>query len=357
MTSRITIRHLASLSDADQAQLADVLVSCVDGGASVGFMAPFDQEDAIAFWHTLAPEITAGQRMLLVAEDDRGICGTVQLVLNLPANQPHRADLTKMLVHRRARRRGVGAALLQAAEATARECGRTLLVLDAVTSGDASRLYERHGWRRVGSVPEFALFPDGRTCSTTYYYRDLTDPTPMGAGAARRGSRYARIERERRFLVTTLPDSVDPENYVRLRDRFIPGVFLRLRRIERPDGTELLTKLGQKTLDPHAPSDPRRRQMTTCYFDPGSAGVLSSLDGPSSAKRRHTIRVSGRQWVIDVWEEPVSAAGLILAEVECDSDAELEAVEIPAWVKREVTGESQYSGWTLAGGGRLSTTD
>jgi GNAT superfamily N-acetyltransferase len=99
----------------------------------------------------------------------------VQLILDLPENQPHRADLAKMLVHRRARRRGLGAALMRAAEATARECGRTLLVLDAVTGGDAARLYERLGWTRVGDIPGYALFPRGGLCSTTVYYRDLTE--------------------------------------------------------------------------------------------------------------------------------------------------------------------------------------
>jgi GNAT superfamily N-acetyltransferase len=101
------------------------------------------------------------------------VCGTVQLILDLPENQPHRADLAKMLVSRRLRRRGLGAALLEAAERTARDCGRTLLVLDAVTDGDAARMYARHGWVRVGDVPNFALHPDGRFCSTTYFYRDL----------------------------------------------------------------------------------------------------------------------------------------------------------------------------------------
>jgi GNAT superfamily N-acetyltransferase len=101
------------------------------------------------------------------------VCGTVQLVLEQPDNQPHRADVAKMLVHRRARRRGLGAALMWAAESVAIDCGKTLLVLDAVTGGDAARLYERLGWVRVGDVPRYALMPDGRPCGTTYYYRDL----------------------------------------------------------------------------------------------------------------------------------------------------------------------------------------
>lgn len=168
------------LRDPDETQiggLADVLIDCVDGNASVSFMHPLTRDRALAFWRRVAQDVVAGERALIVAEDDRGICGTVQLVLGLPENQPHRADVAKMLVHRRARRRGLGAALMQAAEATARECGRTLLVLDAVTGGDAARLYERLGWVRVGDIPGYALMPSGEPCSTTYYYRDLGDPS------------------------------------------------------------------------------------------------------------------------------------------------------------------------------------
>jgi GNAT superfamily N-acetyltransferase len=105
----------------------------------------------------------------------RRLCGTVQLIFDLPENQPHRADLAKMLVHRRVRRQGLGAALMQAAEATARECGRTLLVLDAVTDGDAARLYARLGWTRVGDIPRYALMPRGGFCGTTVFYRDLSE--------------------------------------------------------------------------------------------------------------------------------------------------------------------------------------
>lgn len=154
--------------------LADLLKDCVDGGASVSFMHPLTRERAAAFWHKVADGVAAGQRALIVAEDDHGVCGTVQLIFDLPENQPHRADLAKMLVHRRARRQGLGAALMRAAEATARECGKTLLVLDAVTDGDAARLYARLGWVRVGDIPNYALFPQGGFCSTTVFYRDLT---------------------------------------------------------------------------------------------------------------------------------------------------------------------------------------
>jgi GNAT superfamily N-acetyltransferase len=168
-----TIRRLRSADDAAVDQLVDVLMDCVEGGASVSFMRPLTRERAADFWRKIAAGVAAGDRVVLVAEDADGVCGTVQLVLDLPENQPHRADLVKMLVHRRARRRGLGAALMRAAEAAARECGRTLLVLDAVTGGDAARLYERLGWVKVGDIPNFALMPDGRPCGTTYYYRDL----------------------------------------------------------------------------------------------------------------------------------------------------------------------------------------
>jgi GNAT superfamily N-acetyltransferase len=136
-------------------------------------MHPLSRERALAFWRRVAQGVAAGERALLIAEDAHGVCGTVQLALDLPENQPHRADLSKMLVHRRARRRGLGAALLRAAEATARDCGRTLLVLDAVTGGDGHRLYARHGWVRVGDIPGYALYPRGGLCSTTVMYREL----------------------------------------------------------------------------------------------------------------------------------------------------------------------------------------
>ena len=168
-----TPRRLHALDDARIEALADVLLDCVEGGASVGFMLPLSRDRALAFWRRVAQGVAAGERALLIAEDAEGLCGTVQLIFDLPENQPHRADLAKMLVHRRVRHQGLGAALMQAAEATARECGKTLLVLDAVTHGDAARLYESLGWTRVGDIPDYALFPQGGLCSTTVYYRKL----------------------------------------------------------------------------------------------------------------------------------------------------------------------------------------
>lgn len=169
------IERLRELTNEHIQALCDVLVDCVEGGASVGFMIPHTRDRAVEFWSRIAQAVAEGKRALLIARDEHGICGTVQLILDLPENQPHRADLVKMLVHRRARRQGLGAALMQAAESMARDCGKTLLVLDAVTDGEAARLYERLDWRRVGNIPNYALMPDGSPCSTTYYYRNLIE--------------------------------------------------------------------------------------------------------------------------------------------------------------------------------------
>src|SRR5687767_7715017 len=170
-----SLRRLHSVDEAQIEELAGVLIDCVEGGASVGFMLPLSRERAVAFWQRVAKGVAAGERALLIAEDEIGVCGTVQLVFDLPENQPHRADLSKMLVHRRVRRKGLGEALMRAAEQTARDCDKTLLVLDAVTDGDAARLYARLGWVRVGDIPNYALYPQGGYCSTTYFYRNLAD--------------------------------------------------------------------------------------------------------------------------------------------------------------------------------------
>jgi GNAT superfamily N-acetyltransferase len=167
-----TVRRPPALDEARIEGLADVLIDCVEGGASVSFMSPLTRERAVAFWRRAARGVAAGERAVLVAEDARGVCGTVQLVLDQPENQPHRADLSKLLVHRRARRQGLGEALMRAAEITARDCGKTLLVLDTA-SDTAERLYERLGWVRVGVVPRFALLPQGGLCATTFFYREL----------------------------------------------------------------------------------------------------------------------------------------------------------------------------------------
>jgi GNAT superfamily N-acetyltransferase len=158
------------------AALAQVLLDCVEGGASVSFMWPLPLAKALEFWDSVLVSAQRGERIVLLAEDSAtgDVVGTVQVVFAVPDNQPHRADVAKMLVHRRARRCGLGAALLGAAEAAARAAGRTLLVLDTVSGGDAERLYTRLGWQRVGIIPGYALWPRGGLCDTTYFYKTLS---------------------------------------------------------------------------------------------------------------------------------------------------------------------------------------
>ncbi|WGG52270.1 GNAT family N-acetyltransferase [Rugamonas sp. DEMB1] len=172
----ITIRRLdAEAAAANIEALADVLIDCVEGGASVSFMLPLARAKAVAFWRDVAGGVARGERVLLAAEDDTGrIVGTVQMITAQPDNQPHRADIAKMLVHRRARRNGVAQRLMEGIDAAARDAGKSVLVLDTVSGGDAERLYERAGWQRVGEVPQFALMPDGEPCGTTFFYKHLS---------------------------------------------------------------------------------------------------------------------------------------------------------------------------------------
>jgi len=151
--------------------LAAVLADCVAGGASVSYMAPFSQEQAREAFAVWADEVERNRRLLLAAFLDDTIVGTVQVVFATPPNQPHRADVAKLLVHRSARRRGVAQLLMEHAEAEARSEGRTLLVLDTVTGDDAERLYTRLGRTRVGVIPNYALYPDGRPCDTTVFWK------------------------------------------------------------------------------------------------------------------------------------------------------------------------------------------
>jgi GNAT superfamily N-acetyltransferase len=173
MSGGIRIRSLKTVGDREIEGLNDVLIDCVEGGASVSFMLPMTRAKAESFWRDMAASAARGERVVLAAEDAGGrIVGTVQIILAQPENQPHRADLAKMLVHRRARRQGVGAALLAAAEQSARDAGKTLLVLDTA-SGEAERVYTRGGWQRCGTVPDYALWPQGGLCATTFFYKSL----------------------------------------------------------------------------------------------------------------------------------------------------------------------------------------
>ena len=175
------VRRL-SRRDATEAldALARVLHDCVENGASVSFMHPFALDDARAYFEDLLEEIDAGTRILLAAFDRGELVGAVQVVHAWPPNQPHRADVTKLLVHSRARGRGIGRLLMEAAEEAAIEDGKTLLVLDTVSGSSADRLYRRLGWTEVGEIPEFALYPDGTPCPTTVFYKPLKRDTVRG---------------------------------------------------------------------------------------------------------------------------------------------------------------------------------
>lgn len=171
--SAFQVRRLDVVTSRDFGGLCEVLMDCVEGGASVSFMHPMTLAKAADFWRDVAASMARGERALVVAEDAEGkIIGTAQAIWATPENQPHRADISKMLVHRRARKLGVGAAVLQAAERAAAESGKKLLVLDTA-SDDAVRLYERAGWQRVGTIPDYALWPGGGLCDTVVYYKRL----------------------------------------------------------------------------------------------------------------------------------------------------------------------------------------
>ncbi len=154
-------------------QLAEVLVDCVDGGASVSFMSPFSHAEAFAFFRKVASSVASGDTVLLAARLDSRIVGTVQLGLDTPPNQPHRADIKKLLVHRSARGHGVGAALMAQVEEEAKRRGRWLLVLDTVPGESGYRLYVREGWTRTGIIPDYAMFPDGRLSGTAVFWKRL----------------------------------------------------------------------------------------------------------------------------------------------------------------------------------------
>ena len=173
-TEQIELRRLGGTElEAHLDGLAAVLADCVAGGASVSYMAPFSHEQARSAFEGWAAEVDQGERLIIAAFAGDDLVGTVQVILALPPNQPHRAEIAKLLVHRSARKRGVAQLLMEQAESEARAEGKTLLVLDAVTDGDAARLYARLGWTTVGVIPGYALYPDGRPCDTTVFWKAL----------------------------------------------------------------------------------------------------------------------------------------------------------------------------------------
>jgi GNAT superfamily N-acetyltransferase len=172
--AELEIRRLHSADLHEQLDaLASVLHDCVAGGASVSYLTPFSHEDARSAFEAFAAEVDQGRRLLLAAFANGDLVGTVQVILALPPNQPHRAEVAKLLVHRSARRRGIAQLLMERAEAEARAEGKTLLVLDTVPGDAGERLYARLGWTRVGVVPGYALYPDRQPCDTTFFWKSL----------------------------------------------------------------------------------------------------------------------------------------------------------------------------------------
>lgn len=171
--------RVAKLAASDvSSQLADfshLLIDCVQAGASIGFMDSLNDRAARAFWSGIADKVDADERSIWAARDTASgtLLGTVQLITGLPDNQPHRGDVAKLMVSPDARRRGVADALMAALESHARETGLRTLVLDTVTGSPAEALYRKRGWVEVGPVPDYALFPDGSPCSTTFFYKAL----------------------------------------------------------------------------------------------------------------------------------------------------------------------------------------
>lgn len=173
--SEIEVRRLEGDELEDHLDgLAAVLADCVAGGASVSYLAPFSHADARAAFAGFAADVAAGRRLILAAFADGEVVGSVQVVLAVPPNQPHRAEIAKLLVRRSARRQGIARLLMEHAEAEARAEGKTLLVLDTVTGDAAERLYTRLGWTRVGVIPGYALYPDGRPCDTTVFWKRVS---------------------------------------------------------------------------------------------------------------------------------------------------------------------------------------
>ena len=176
---KFSIQTLTAINDeVTLAQLADMLIESVESGGSISFMHPVSMEKALAFWRKVSASITAGERILLVALDENGVViGAVQSILAQPENQPHRADIAKMMVHPRARRLGIAEALMREIEQLTGAAGKTVMVLDTETDQAASFLYTKLGWQVAGHIPDYALRPHGGLCSTTYFYKRIAQPT------------------------------------------------------------------------------------------------------------------------------------------------------------------------------------
>ncbi|BBV76482.1 N-acetyltransferase GCN5 [Raoultella planticola] len=174
MTASFSLRTLSRADILENlSPLSDILADCVNGGASVSFMLPFSRQTARAFWLRIAESVAAGERLVVVAEHAGQIIGTVQLVIDQAENQPHRADVAKLLVHQNARRQGLAKALMNHLEQLAREQGKSVLVLDTATGSGAECFYVQCGWEKAGEIPRYALMPDGTMTATSLFYKIL----------------------------------------------------------------------------------------------------------------------------------------------------------------------------------------
>ncbi|STE16982.1 GNAT family N-acetyltransferase [Citrobacter sp. wls718] len=155
-------------------ELCDVFEQCVNDGASVSFIHPFNRDKSLPFWTGVAQSVACGERIVLAAENTQGILvGTVQLIVDQPENQPHRADVAKLLVHPSARRTGIARELMNALETCARQQHKTTLVLDTATGSAAELFYHNCGWQNAGMIPNYAQMPDGTLTGTTLFYKSL----------------------------------------------------------------------------------------------------------------------------------------------------------------------------------------
>lgn len=168
----IEIRTLSNTPETVD-QLTDVLISTVAAGGSVGFMHPVSPAQAQAFWQAALSEADAGNRVIFGAWDGQCLLGTVTLLVTMPPNQPHRAEIAKMMTHPQARQRGIATRLIQAAEAEAAARGKTLLVLDTAADEGAGPFYEKLGYSFSGEIPDFALKPHGGLTGTLFFWKKL----------------------------------------------------------------------------------------------------------------------------------------------------------------------------------------
>jgi len=171
----MTIIHVLAAEDLTPYidDLCEVLADCVNGGASLGFMQPFAPEDARSYWLDVHKSVAAGHTVIAVAEHEGRVVGSVQVGLAQKPNQPHRGDLMKLLVHRSARGLGLSRKLMETVEKEAARLGRTILVLDTATGSEAEAIYPRFGWERVGVIPDYALWPQGGFCDSTFFYKRI----------------------------------------------------------------------------------------------------------------------------------------------------------------------------------------